>query len=148
MKKGILFGLAVSAMMLFNASAFAAGDHKVVLQISDADVAKQNLVLNVATNLQKTWGLANSDIEIVAFGPGMKLLVHNPKDKAEMKVEGRVNGLAANNIRFSACQNTINAMTKKAGGKKPVVNSKATVVPAGAARIAELVGQGYVLIRP
>ena len=139
MKKGILFGLAVSALMMFNASVFAAGEHKVVLQISDADVAKQNLVLNVASNLQKTWGLANSDIEIVAFGPGMKLLVHNPKDKAEMKVEGRVNGLAANNI---------NAMTKKAGGKKPAVNSKATVVPAGAARIAELVGQGYVLIRP
>ena len=147
MKKGILFGLAVSALMMFNASVFAAGEHKVVLQISDADVAKQNLVLNVASNLQKTWGLANSDIEIVAFGPGLKLLVHNPKDKAETKIEGRVNGLAANNIRFSACNNTISAMTKKTG-KKPVINSKASIVPAGAARIAELVGEGYVLIRP
>ena len=147
MKKGILFGLAVSAMMLFNASVFAAGEHKIVLQLSDADVAKQNLVLNVAGNLQKHYGLADSQIEVVAFGPGLKLLIDNPKDKAEMKVGNRVNGLAANNIRFSACGNTLNKMTKKLG-HKPKLNKNSVVVEAGAARIADLVSQGYILLRP
>ena len=147
MKKGILFGLAVSAMMMFNASVFAGGDHKIVLQLSDADVGKQNLVLNVAKNLQKHYGLADSTIEVVAFGPGLNLLVHNPKSKDEMKVENRVNGLAANNIRFSACGNTIKGLTKKTG-HKPVLNKNAVVVGAGAARIADLVSQGYVLLRP
>jgi len=147
MKKGILFSLAVAAMMMFNSSVFAAGDHKIVLQISDADVGKQNLVLNVAKNLQKHYGLANSTIEVVAFGPGLNLLVHNPKNKAEMGVENRVNGLAANNIRFSACGNTIKGMTKKTG-HKPDLNKNAIVVDAGAARIADLVGQGYTLLRP
>ena len=147
MKKGILFGLAMSAMMFFNASVFAAGDHKIVLQLSDDDIGKQNLVLNVAKNLQQHYGLADSTIEVVAFGPGLKLLVKNPKDKAEAAVEGRVNGLAANNIRFSACGNTIKGMTKKMG-HAPTLNKNAVVVDAGAARIADLVSQGYTLLRP
>jgi intracellular sulfur oxidation DsrE/DsrF family protein len=147
MKKGILFGLAMSVMMMFNASVFAAGDHKIVIQLSDADIGKQNLALNVAGNLQKHYGLADSQIEVVAFGPGLKLLVHSPKDKKEMMVENRVNGLAANNIRFSACGNTLKKMTKKMG-HKPTLNKNSVVVEAGAARIADLVSQGYVLIRP
>jgi len=140
---GVLFG----ALALFASSTYAADTKKIVIQISDADVAKQNLALNVATNLQKHYGLADSQIEIVAFGPGLKLLIPNAKDKAATKVQGRIDNLAANQIRFSACGNTMKNMAKKSG-HEPKLNKNAKVVDAGAARIVDLVGQGYTLLRP
>jgi len=147
MKKSLWTGLVVAALMLVNASVFAADTKKVVLQISDADIGKQNLVLNVANNLQKTYGLAGVDIEIVAFGPGLKLLIPNAKDKEATKVQGRIDGLAANQVKFAACGNTMKNMAKKSG-KEPKLNKNAKVVEAGAVRIIELQEKGYTLIRP
>tara|TARA_R110002095_G_scaffold162224_2_gene140598 strand:- start:209 stop:682 length:474 start_codon:yes stop_codon:yes gene_type:complete len=138
----------LAATSLFTSVSAIAGDtkefaeHKFVLQISDNDPAKQNLVLNVANNLIKHYGPDRVDVEIVAFGPGLKLLFAN-NSHAE-----RINGLADNSgIRFAACANTIAAMSKKSG-KEPKLNSHATVVTAGVVRIKELADQGYLLIRP
>jgi ABC-type proline/glycine betaine transport system substrate-binding protein len=49
-------------------------EHKFVLQISDMDPSKQTLVLNVASNILKAYGQDQVDVEIVAFGPGLRLL--------------------------------------------------------------------------
>lgn len=139
MRKSIWAGL-LAAMMVFSSAAQAA-DKKIVLQLSDGDPAKQTLVLNVATNLQKAYGLANTEIEVVAFGPGLKLLLANNKNK------GRIANLAANNITFSACGNTMKKMAKKTG--KPVkLNPAAKEVKAGVVQIISLQEKGYMLIRP
>lgn len=117
-------------------------EHKFVLQISDNDPVKQKMVLNVANNIIKYYGPDKADVEIVAFGPGLKLLLANNKNAA------RIDGLADNSgIRFAACANTIAAMTKKSG-KEPKLNSRATVVTSGVVRIKELADQGYLLVRP
>lgn len=116
--------------------------HHIVLQISDGGAPKQTLVLNVAGNLVKYYGADNVDLEIVAFGPGLRLLLANNSNA------GRIKALVNNgDVKFDACANTLAAFTKKLG-HKPKLNPNATVVPAGAARIAELVNKGYVLIRP
>jgi len=116
-------------------------EKKVVLQISDADPFKQTLVLNVANNLIKHYGQDRVNVEIVAFGPGMKLLVAKNKNKQ------RVSSLSDQGVTFSACSNTIKAMTKKAG--KPIKLSQAAkAVPAGVVQIMDLVGNGYTLIKP
>ena len=47
----------------------------VVLQISDA--SRQTLVMNVANNLLKHYGPDKIAVEIVAFGPGLKMLFAN-----------------------------------------------------------------------
>jgi intracellular sulfur oxidation DsrE/DsrF family protein len=134
-------GAAVLALtMLFGAAqAQAAGTKKVVLQISDGSPAKQTLVLNVANNLLKAFD--DIDVEIVAFGPGLRLLF------ADNSNSGRIQGLAASGVTFSACGNTMRHMTKVLG-EKPKLNSNAVVVSAGIGRILELVDQGYVLVRP
>lgn len=116
-------------------------DSKVVLQISDNDPSKQELVLNVANNLIEQYGQDQIAIEIVAFGPGMRLLFANNENK------GRIQGLTTKNVRFSACKNTITAMTKQLG-YEPELHAKAERVDAGAGRIMELVKEGYVLIKP
>ena len=116
-------------------------EHKVVLQISDPNPFKQTLVLNVASNLIKHYGQDKVDVEIVAFGPGLRLLFKDNSNK------GRINGLDSSGVRFAACQNTIKAMSKKLG-HKPELHSSATPVAAGVVRIIDLVGKGYTLVKP
>jgi intracellular sulfur oxidation DsrE/DsrF family protein len=116
-------------------------DTKVVLQISDNDPFKQTLVLNVANNLVKHYGPDQVDVEIVAFGPGLRLLF------AENENKKRIQSLADNGVRFAACGNTVSNMGKILG-EEPVLNKSATVVPGGVVRILDLEKQGYKLIKP
>jgi intracellular sulfur oxidation DsrE/DsrF family protein len=117
-------------------------EEKVVLQISDDDPSKQTLVLNVASNLIKHYGPDRVDIEIVAFGPGLRLLF------AENSNAGRVDNLAGSSgVRFSACDNTFAKVTSLLG-KEPELNSNAQHVSAGVVRILDLIDEGYTLIKP
>jgi len=116
-------------------------DAKIVLQISDPNPFKQKLVLNVANNLIKHYGQDLVEIEIVAFGPGLRLLFADNANK------GRVNSLADRGVTFSACANTTRNMGKMLG-EPPVLNSKAVTVSAGVVRIVDLVKKGYILIKP
>jgi len=116
-------------------------DERIVLQISDADPSKQTLVLNVASNLVKHYGQDKVDVEIVAFGPGLRLMFK------ENVNSGRISGLTDSGVKFSACENTIAKMTKLLG-EKPELNSNATPVSAGVVRIIDLQNQGFKLIKP
>jgi hypothetical protein len=113
----------------------------VVLQISDSDPFKQTLVLNVANNLIKHYGPDRVEVEIVAFGPGLRLL-QSSNDNLP-----RIDGLAGQGVRFSACENTIASFTKNLG-KPPELNPHAVRVAAGVVRIMDLVDQGFLLIKP
>ena len=116
-------------------------EKRVVLQISDDEAAKQTLVLNVANNLLKFYGPDRVDVEVVAFGPGLRLLL------AENANGPRIESLVGQGVRFSACSNTIAAFTK-ALGKEPELNPHAVRVSAGVVRIIDLSDKGYTLIRP
>jgi len=133
--------------MLMQASVFASIDDKpfaersVVLQISDANPFKQTLVLNVASNLMKHYGPDQVDVEIVAFGPGLRLLF---EDNANA---GRIAGLSENGVRFSACSNTLKNVAKQLG-YEPALHVNAKPVTAGVVQIIDLIGQGFTLIKP
>jgi intracellular sulfur oxidation DsrE/DsrF family protein len=114
---------------------------KVVLQLSNGSPAKETLVLNVAHNLLGHYGQDRVDIEIVAFGPGLRLLFADNVNK------GRIAALAGAGVRFSACSNTMAAMTKILG-HRPKLNPHAKVVGGGVVRIIELEKAGYTLIKP
>jgi len=121
------------------ASGFA--EKKIVLQISDPDPFKQTLVLNVANNLIKHYGQDKVEIEIVAFGPGLRLLFEENSNST------RIDSLIESDVTFSACQNTMEGMGKKLG-HPPVLHSGAKPTPAGVVRIIDLIGKGYVLVKP
>jgi hypothetical protein len=138
--------VALLGTTLFATAASAAEDkpfaeHKVVLQISDNDPSKQTLVLNVAGNLLKAYGTDKVDVEIVAFGPGVRLMFDDNVNK------GRIGGLNAEGVRFAACGNTLTKMTK-ALGHEPALNPNAVKVGGGIVRILELTGDGYTLVKP
>jgi hypothetical protein len=116
-------------------------EHKFVLQISDMDPSKQTLVLNVAGNILKAYGPDQADVEIVAFGPGLRLLFEGNSNS------DRIDGLVSSGVRFFACQNTIDNMSKTLG--EPIkVNKHAKSGKGGIVRIKELVDQGYMLAKP
>lgn len=142
MKKILLVIAAVGMLLSFNASAEKAfADEKIVLQISDPNPFKQTLVLNVASNIIKHYGQDKVEVEIVAFGPGLRLLF------AENANKGRIKALSSSGVRFSACKNTVKNMAKQLG-HSPALNPVATEVSAGVVQIVDLMNKGYKLVKP
>ena len=143
--KGLL-GLVVAVALTLGSFMAQAAEQslastKIVLQISDPNPFKQTLVLNVASNIVKHYGEDDVQVEIVAFGPGLRLL-----QKGNVN-SGRIEGLSSKGVTFSACANTQKAMSKKLG-HMPAMNSHAVTVGAGVVRIIDLVKQGYYLVKP
>jgi intracellular sulfur oxidation DsrE/DsrF family protein len=135
----LLAAMLTPASMAQDEKPFA--EQKFVLQLSDMDPDKQTLVLNNASNILKYYGEDKADVEIVAYGPGLRLLF------AENSNAGRIDDLTKSGVRFAACNNTINNMAKILGAP-PELNPHARVVPGGIVRIKELADQGYLLVKP
>ena len=122
------------------------GVKRLALQVSDNDPKTLNKVLNVASNFARGQSEKGNmfEIEIVAFNAGLHMLREDTSP-----VLDRVNSFSESipDLRFSACQNTINGMTKKEGKAPPLV-SAAKVVPGGVGRLLTLDDNGYFIIRP
>ena len=116
-------------------------DYKYVLHISDMDPSKQELILNNARNLLDAYPPGEVDVEIVAYGPGLRLMF------AENANAQRVDSLSQSGVKFTACGNTLKGMAKQLG-EEPKLNPAAKVVPGGIVRIGELVKQGYIYVKP
>jgi intracellular sulfur oxidation DsrE/DsrF family protein len=114
----------------------------IILQLSEREAAKQDTVLNVAANLIKHYGSSDVvDIEIIAFGPGIDLLVAgNPR-------EDRIASLVDYGVRFIGCMNTVDTI-ERTTGERPELNEHTIPVQTGVAHIVERVRQGFVLVRP
>lgn len=133
----VALGLAVSGWV----SATEEDGHKIVIQVSTDDAQTQTIAMNNAVNLQKHYGVDNIAIEIVAYGPGLKMLTANSEQSR------RVKDLAMQEITFSACENTMKKMEAKSG-KKPMLTEGVERVASGAAQIMELQEKGYAYLRP
>jgi intracellular sulfur oxidation DsrE/DsrF family protein len=109
-----------------------------VIQVSDNDPAKWNLALNNAKNVQGELGKDNTNIEIVAYGPGINML------KDDSVVGNRLEEAKAAGIHLYACGNTMKGMKLTKEDLNPAVE----VVKAGVIEIAEKQRQGYAYVRP
>ena len=148
-----VLGASAAAPALAAGSATAAGvrspiegtqpfaEHHLALQISDRDAHKQALVLSVANNVLKAYGPDLIAIEVVAFGPGIDLLLANSPHREA------VDSLIAQGVRFDVCMNTVDTITRQTG-RTPGLNDKAIPVDTGVAQLLELVENGFTLVRP
>lgn len=116
-------------------------EHRIVLQLSDGDAKKQALVLSVANNLLKAYGPDKIAIEVVAFGPGIDLLL------ADSERRKQVESLVAQGVRFDICVNTLDTIERETG-KRPEFIPAATPVQVGVGQILFLAENGYTLVRP
>lgn len=116
-------------------------EHKVVLQLSDSDAKKQALVLSVANNLLKAYDPDKVAIEVVAFGPGIGLLLSGSERRKQ------VESLIAQGVRFDICLNTVDTVERETG-KRPEFIPAATPVQVGVGQILFLAENGYTVVRP
>lgn len=139
--------LVMSSLLFFSAATPALSadqslaEYKYVLHISDMDPSKQELILNNARNLLDAYPPGGVEVEIVAYGPGLRLMF------AENVNAQRLDSLAQSGVKFTACGNTLKGMAKLLG-EEPKLNPVAGVVPGGIVRIGELVKQGYIYVKP
>ncbi|BAT60761.1 DsrE/DsrF-like family protein [Variibacter gotjawalensis] len=138
--------LALAASVALVTPALADGPHRLALQISDNDAEKMTAVLNVAANVARHYSDKGEDaeIQIVAFNAGLHMLRADTSP-----VKERVAGFSKSmpNVKFVACQNTIDSMAKREGKEIPVVEN-ADRVPAGVVTLMELSSQGWTIVRP
>lgn len=121
--------------------------HHVLFQINSNDKALMNLVLNNVENVKQEYASMNKkvEIEVVAYGPGLKMLTANSP------VAARIQNLSISNpdIGFAACGNTMKKMSKKSGKPIKLLDfGSIKIVPAGVVRIIERQDQGWHYIKP
>jgi intracellular sulfur oxidation DsrE/DsrF family protein len=135
--------LLILGLLAFTTAAIAQEDkvHKVVIQVSHPDPAEHTIALNMASNLQKLYGIDNIAVEVVAFGRGLEILTPKSAEAA------RVKSMVLQDVRFSACANTMDKIERKTG-KRPVLTEGVEIVRAGVGRIMELQEQGYAYAAP
>jgi len=116
-------------------------EHKIVLQLSDNDAGKQNLVIIVANNLLKFYDPDKVAIEVVAFGPGIEVL------RTESPARKQVESLIAQGVRVDVCLNTVDTIERETG-RRPEIIPGATPVQVGVGQMLFLTENGYTLVRP
>ncbi|WP_291511659.1 DsrE family protein [Acidithiobacillus sp.] len=114
---------------------------KLVVQVSQDNPARWDLVLNTTQNILNYFGQEKVQVVIVAFGPGLKFLLANSP------VKQRIAALNAEGVEFDACHNTMLQFQKKLGHMPELVPS-AVVVPAGIVRIMQLESHGFDYVKP
>lgn len=120
--------------------------HRLVVQVNVNDPALMNLALNNVANVVQHYEEADGqvDIEVIAFGPGLHML---RDDTSPVKNRIKAMSETMTRLKFSACGNTRENMTKAEAKEIPLV-AQANVVKAGAVRIMELQEQGWSYLRP
>ena len=128
---------AVAAVLPTMAPAQGTGPSRAVFQVSDADPQKWGLVLNNVRNAAEDLG-AGSEIEIVAFGPGIGML------KGDSPVAARIAEALKGGVRIVACENTMRAFHLSRGDMLPDIG----YVPAGVGEIIRKQREGWAYLRP
>lgn len=134
------------AALAFPLSSIAAEDkaaqkpqkERVVIQVSDSDPQKWNLALNNAKNVQTDLGADKTEIEIVAYGPGIGML------KADAIVANRIEDAVASGVKVVACENTMKVQKIS----RDDMNRKVDYVAAGVVELMRKQQQGYAYVRP
>jgi uncharacterized protein len=130
----VLLFLVLSSIPLAIAQTTA---NKLVVQVSDADPARWNMVLNNVKNVQAELG-KDVQIEIVAYGPGVNML------KFDAVTAGRVAEAVKSGVQVVACENTLTTLKIP----KTDMHSDIGYVAAGAVEIMRKQQQGWAYLRP
>ncbi len=110
----------------------------VVIQDSSSSARTEGLVIHNAANMLKFYGPKRVEIEVVAYGPGIDLLM---KDNGHA---GEIRKLTKQGVMFAACENTMHHMHIT----RSQLNPAAHPVPSGAVAIIKRQQAGWEYLRP
>jgi hypothetical protein len=112
--------------------------YRVVIQVSDGEPGSWRTALNNVRNIQNRVGEKNTDIEVVAYGPGIDML------KSNSPVGGRIGETMATGVRVVACENTMQGRKLTRKDMLPRIG----YVPAGVVEVIVKQQEGWAYIRP
>ncbi len=138
----ILLMIAVFLIMFPGVKQVVAEDgikHRLLIQVSDDNPKTMNLALNNAMNVIKALGQDNVEVEIVAYGPGLHLLLQ--KNEA---FRDRVSSMQLYGVHFVACGNTMKTLKVS---KEDLVKG-VSVAQAGVLEIMEKQEKRWSYVRP
>ena len=137
MRRSFLIAV-LGAVTLFAAAQEAPRPTRVVVQVSEADPVRWNLVLNNVKNLQDDLGADKVTIEVVAYGPGIGML------KFDAPTNSRVSDAIKSGVAIQACENTMRNQKLVSADMHPGVS----YVPAGVVQIIRRQQEGWAYLRP
>jgi intracellular sulfur oxidation DsrE/DsrF family protein len=138
-RRSLLLAAALLPLLSHAQTAASPKKHRLVIQVTDNDPARWNMVLNNTKNAQSDMGGAgNIDIEIVNYGPGIHMLM---KDSP---VADRIAELAKSGVKFAACQNTMSGMKLT----KDDMLTTVEYVSAGVTELMKKQEEGWAYLRP
>lgn len=111
---------------------------KLVIDFEHDDHTKREHLLLHITNLLRDFGEKPIVVEVVAYGPGIMLLVAAKTEFAE-----RINELKERGVIFHACHNAM----KKFNINDSDLVAEATAVPSGVGRIVKAQLEGSVYLK-
>jgi 5'-nucleotidase / UDP-sugar diphosphatase len=100
--------------------------HRVVIEVTSGESEQWESVLNNVQNLQKALTRAQVQIEVVAHGKALPMLMNTNTTSAP-----RIAEIANSGVRFAACENTMRRLNVSRSDLLPV----AVTVPSGVAEI-------------
>ncbi|MFT6229235.1 MAG: intracellular sulfur oxidation DsrE/DsrF family protein, partial [Paracoccaceae bacterium] len=100
---------ALTAALSIPSLAAAAEAVRIAFHVDENDPQKMNMTLNNAANVAKYYEAKGVEtvIEVVTYGPGLMMLVEG---KSPVAARIAAMSLEHENLKFSACANTMDAM--------------------------------------
>jgi len=122
------------------------GIHRLVLYISEADMAKMNGVLDVAANVSRHYSSLGEEVEIevVAFNAGLHML-RDDTSPVKQRLTNFMQSMV--NVTFKACGNSLDTMERNEGARPPLLEN-VEIVQTGVAHLLQRSEEGWTLVRP
>lgn len=111
--------------------------HKVVFALTSGDEADWHLTLGNMRNLLSGLGEDSTEMELVAFGPGLAIL------RSSSAVAADIKALQAKHVHFMACENSMRMQHVTAADLLPGVQT----VPSGIVEVVTRQEQGWSYIK-
>lgn len=112
-------------------------NHRIVMQLSSKDTLVWKGLMNNLKHLKAAWG-DSVQIEVIAHGPGIEMLMKNKTTQQE-----KINAFSKRGIVFMACENTL----KEKNISKESIIAASRFVPMGLGEIVHKQEQGWSYIK-
>ena len=140
----------VAALLVagMSASAQAQDSQCLMIHVPQEDPVAFKQAINIANNIPKQLGADAVRVEVIAQGPGLKLLTKgSPETDRIQSLAAMGDQTMGGGTKFSACAATIKGIEKKTGKTPELLEGVEVTSPGAVARILELHKQGCAYIR-
>jgi intracellular sulfur oxidation DsrE/DsrF family protein len=141
MNRSILLRALIILPALTAATRLGAGKraaHRVVVEVTSGDPETWESALNNVRNFQKELAPERTEVEVVAHGKGLPMLL-----KTNTAGAGSIEQAAGSGVRLVACENTM----RRLGVERPELLPAAGTTPSGVAEVIRKQEAGWSYLR-